>query len=275
LDNYFPDASFFKLTGDDLLVVHELPSDPTALGTMVNALLTTCVKLVDDFGTIAEHDIMVTGTVPDKLGIGLARGTATRLVSNGALIDYTGRCLNLAARLMDKARPKGVVFHDHRATELMDAEVSLLFSSDRVCIRGISEQEPIPIYVTESVIVSPADREPAPDSKYIYGNRTTLTVENVRKLESFGFHLPRGPRSYEVAGIFVEYPGFDSTGKETDTIRTLTIENGRIEDHPEGFVYYIPLKSVVNSSKNLPEKTKGWLFTYETKVTFIPYCRPK
>ena len=66
--------------------------------------------LVEAFGQITANDFMINFPVPQRLGVGVARGTATRLASGGQVLDYTGRCLNLAARLMDKARPYGVVF---------------------------------------------------------------------------------------------------------------------------------------------------------------------
>jgi hypothetical protein len=160
----------------------------------LSSLLTNCISLVETFGEIAAGDVMVTGPAPEKLGIGLARGTATRLVSEGMVLDYTGRCLNLAARLMDKARPSGVVFHDDHAAELMDETIAARFSRDNVCIRGISEQNPLPIYITEPVLIRPADREPSLDSDYQYGEPAYLTVAQVRSQASFGFRERARPR---------------------------------------------------------------------------------
>jgi len=274
LDSYFPKATFFKPTGDGLLVIHELPATPHDLRTAISSLLTNSIGLTESFGELTASDVMVTGAPPSKLGIGLARGTATRLVSDGTVLDYTGRCLNLAARLMDKARPYGVVFQDDKAADLIDESLASTLSSDHVCIRGISEREPLTIYVSEGVLIRPADREPMIDSEYQYGEALHLTVEEVRKQGNFGFYLPRAPRSYEVAGVFVEYPSF-AAGKATGHRRTLSIEEGRLEEHPNGLVLYISLSPVIQHITNIPISTKFLLWDTKTKVTFTPYLRPK
>lgn len=218
---------------------------------------------------------MVTGPAPERLGIGIARGTATRLVSEGIVLDYTGRCLNLAARLMDKARPNGVVFHDGYASELMDETIATSFLSDTAWIRGISEQKPLPIYKTESVLIRPADREPTHESEYQYGEPTYLTVADVRRLTSFGFHLPHAPQKYQQAGVFVQYPSYDTEARDTGYVSSFTIEEGQIEEHPDSFVMYISLEGVKAAIKNLPTSTKFLVWDSNTKVTFIPYCRAK
>ena len=120
LTSYFPDVDFFKPTGDGLFLVHELPSEAPKVPAVVSSVLARCVSLVDAFGLITAEDYMVNFPVPQLLGVGVARGSVTRLVSGTRVLDYTGRCLNLAARLMDKARPFGVVFSDIHAPQLMD-----------------------------------------------------------------------------------------------------------------------------------------------------------
>lgn len=206
LTQHFPDANYFKPTGDGLMLIHELPTDPTQLGAMVTSILSRSLDLVERFSDITKDDVMVNFPVPAKVGFGVARGSVTRLVSNGIVLDYTGRCLNLSARLMDKARPCGVVFADRHAANLIGPDLADSFTEDRVCIRGISEQEPIPILVSADVCISPFDREPIPESKMTWGDAQRMSVSDVRTTSIFMFYLPRAPRSFERAGVHVEYP---------------------------------------------------------------------
>ena len=185
LDKYFADVNFFKPTGDGLLLVHELPPDAAKVRSLVNSVLGRCLALVDDFGQLTDTDIMVNFPAPQRLGVGIARGSVTRLVSDRMVLDYTGRCLNLAARLMDKARPFGVVFSDKHALALMEPEVAASFKEDRICIRGISEQEPLGIYITRGVEITASDREPVTSSLFAWGEPETLSVEKVRGLDTY------------------------------------------------------------------------------------------
>jgi hypothetical protein len=276
LTDHFPDADFFKPTGDGLLLVHELPSEAPSVPPRVSSILARCVALADEFGQITAEDFMVNFAVPQLLGIGVARGSVTRLVSGALVLDYTGRCLNLAARLMDKARPSGVVFADQHAPQLMEPEVALHFSEDCICIRGISEQEPISISITGGVLITPADREPLSDSKNEWGSPQTLSVEEVLDLSTYGFYLPRAPHSYEVAAVHVEYPSFDKDGKRSKSISWFTIK-GEVEEQPNGPIVRIPMKRVKECVKELPVTTtsKFWGTTKKTTVKFTPFCEPK
>ena len=50
---------------------------------------------------------MITFELPPDIGIGVARGSATRISTQDGILDYSGRPLNLAARLVNFARPRG------------------------------------------------------------------------------------------------------------------------------------------------------------------------
>lgn len=273
LSNHFSDAHFYKATGDGLLLIHELPSKSQQVPAVVSSILSRCLTLVDEFGQITADDYMINFQVPQKLGAGVARGSVTRLVSDGGVLDYTGRCLNLAARLMDKARPSGVVFSDTHAAHLMNAEVSLLFSQDRVCIRGISEQEPIPIYISSGVEITRSDREPVPEGQHVWGDEMTRSVAEVRDSSSFSFWLPRAPRSYERVGVHVKYPLFDRNGNRTHNVSWFVVY-GEHEEQPEGDLVRIDMKSVKERIRGLPATTTGKILglTKKTDVTFTPFC---
>jgi class 3 adenylate cyclase len=157
LEKYFQNPSFFKLTGDGLLLIYEHADTELALRETVNLALRRAILLVQNFDHIAADDVMVniTGRLPNSLGVGIARGSATCITSGQVVLDYTGRCLNLAARVMDKARPLGLVFADRHADRLVDPDLDQLLEHDGICIRGISDQEPLPIRLTREVTIKP------------------------------------------------------------------------------------------------------------------------
>jgi class 3 adenylate cyclase len=274
LGEYFPDADFFKPTGDGLLLIHVLPDDTTEVPTLINAVVSRCAALVDDFGLITKDDYMVSPPVPKYLGVGIARGPATRLVSGTQVLDYTGRCLNLAARLMDKARPSGLVFGDDHAARLLTDEVRALFRADAVCVRGIAEQAPVGILVTSSVSINPADREPASRLSDGWGESETMSVEDVRTHGAFSFYLPRKPRKDELACVEARYPVFDAAGKRKSSVQTMWID-GTVAEYSDGFAVQIPFKQLIANLKDVPAVTQGMLWNKTTYVTFTPRCKPK
>jgi class 3 adenylate cyclase len=275
LSVHFPDATFFKSTGDGLLLIHELPSNPQQVPEVVSSILSRSVSLVAAFGQITANDYMINFPVPQKLGVGVARGSVTRLMSDVGVLDYTGRCLNLAARLMDKARPAGVVFADQHAKQLMDTELARQFSDDQVCIRGISEQRPLAIVTSRGVEIAASDREPIPEADHVWGVESTLSLNEIRSSSSYAFYLPRPPRSFERVGVHVEYPLFDNDGRPKPAVSWLSVPGTYLE-RPNGPMVRIDLKRVKEHVKDLPETTTGKVlgFTHTkiTYVTFAPFC---
>ena len=275
LSSHFDDAAFFKPTGDGLLLIHELPQNAEAIPGIISSILSRAVTLVSAFGQITADDYMINFAVPQMLGVGVARGSATRLISDGGVLDYTGRCLNLAARLMDKARPFGVVFADRHAQQLMTPEVAILFTNDKVCIRGISEQEPMPILITRGVEIAAYDREPIPEARHAWGDEGTVSVSEVRDSSSRAFYLPRAPRSYERVGVHVEFQLFDNDGRRKETVSWFEVY-GEYVEQPGGPLVQIDLKTVKDHINQLPATTTGKILglTKTTYVTFTPFCEP-
>lgn len=274
LDRFFSDVSYFKPTGDGLMIIHEAPGDSGAMKELVGSILHRSLQLVDEFPLLTDDDLMVNFPVPQDLGVGIARGTATRLVSEGIVLDYTGRCLNLAARLMDKARPRGVVFSDRQTLNLIDAETLSLLVRDEVCIRGIAEQEPVESWLSIDVILSQADREPIADSDIYWGEATEMSVEEVRGSAGFGFYMSRRARSSESAGVHVAFPTFDGLGSLDGYRRSFRV-SGTMEDHPEGVMIRISFASVREALSDTPETYPSFFLKTpkSTQVTFTPFFR--
>ncbi|MHB1640057.1 MAG: nucleotidyl cyclase domain-containing protein [Candidatus Dormibacteria bacterium] len=276
LSDIFADAAYFKSTGDGLMLIHELHHTAAQLPEMVSSVLLRATGLVDAFGAMVANDPTINFEVPQHLGVGIARGSVTKLVSDSGVLDYTGRCLNLAARLMDKARPYGVVFNDRRASDLMTEQVATLFTLDSVCLRGIAETSPLVILISRGVNISQADREPIPQGTRTWGASTDVEIPEIRRSAVYTFWLPRYPHSYERVGVEVNYPDFDETGKRRDSSYTLELY-GKPEESSEGAVVAVDLAPVKAAIRGLPATTKSfWSLsgTSAVKVKFTSFIEP-
>lgn len=179
LKNYFKGAAFFKLTGDGMLIVFR--HEEKELVKLATAVVTSAIKLVNDFPDLLANDRMIIFDVPKDLGIGIARGTATRLVSNSLTLDYSGRPLNLAARLMDLARPKGVILDGTFTKDVIGQSNYLRFAKNKVYIKGIAELTPVEILATKKW-TSIRDEAKRPIGQYLWHKqRFTVTLAQLRQ----------------------------------------------------------------------------------------------
>ena len=191
IDEYFPNASFFKPTGDGLLVT--VPYTEDTLQTVATESINACFRALADFPIFCANDAMITFKVPEKLGIGLSKGIVCCLTSEGKTIDYSGRVLNLASRLMDFARPSGIVFDSSLRMDLLPRELREKFSEDKVYIRGIAEKEPIQVYYTKDLTsISPLSKHPIEEIHWDIV-RDTKTLGKIKKLVKFRYYLPSKP----------------------------------------------------------------------------------
>lgn len=161
LDDYFREPAFVKPTGDGLLILLRYHDDDS-LKAVLELALRRSIELVEQFPTICDGAPMINFDVPSDLGIGIARGAATALVAGDTLIDYSGRPLNLAARLMDMARPSGVVCDGRLGIDLMEQGLQERFVRESVYVKGVSEEDPMAVYCLAGRTESPAQyRSPA------------------------------------------------------------------------------------------------------------------
>ena len=164
MDDYFPDAAFYKATGDGLMIAMPYDDD-WDLYKKLPTMVENCVRCLADFPTICKGDPMVNFATPDKIGFGIARGAACR-ISTGAvsfrlrtpgIIDYSGYLLNLAARLVDLARPSGVVVDGGVGLDLLAPRTRKLFERHDVYIRGIAEDQPRTVYALKGAVKIPEE----------------------------------------------------------------------------------------------------------------------
>jgi class 3 adenylate cyclase len=159
IDDYFPFADYFKATGDGLLLgVHYNETDVREKAQLT---VRACLNAVRDFPKFCKNDPMINFTPPDLIGFGVARGTTCALVSNGAVIDYSGALPNMASRLMELARPFGVVLDGAFGVDLLAPATKKLFRPEKVYIRSVAEHEPRPIHVLKNAVeISSEARHP-------------------------------------------------------------------------------------------------------------------
>jgi class 3 adenylate cyclase len=164
IDCYFPHAKFYKATGDGLLIA--IPYEDEDLRETAQETVDSCLHCVSEFVDLCKGDPMVNFQTPDKIGFGIARGAACCLVSveteldsgiaspkkRETVLDYSGHLLNLASRLMDLARPSGIVLDGAFDLELLDKKTRRLFAEEDVYMRSVAEEQPRRVYVLKDVV---------------------------------------------------------------------------------------------------------------------------
>lgn len=216
LDEYFPKATFFKPTGDGLMVIRHFDRD--SLREEVEIAVRSSLRLVTEFSTITSADPMVNFEVPGELGIGITRGAATRLASGDLTLDYSGRPLNLAARLMDLARPSGVVF-DGRLIKGLEVDPDLLseFTNDRVYVKGIADVAPLEVYRSGLVKIPPRNKQPLEGRPY-ESKADETSFAQLCERERFVHFPPFEPVDPDQVELAIRYPKPTAAGRRHPTM---------------------------------------------------------
>ncbi len=155
IDDYFTTSSFYKSTGDGLLVT--IPYGESTLKEVASNTIKSCLSCYEEFGHICDNDPMINFDVPSKIGIGIARGTACCLKSDDLILDYSGHILNLASRLMNLARPSGIVIDGDFVIELLNDEDQALFEEKEAYLRSIAEESPKTVYILKDAVDVPSE----------------------------------------------------------------------------------------------------------------------
>lgn len=234
LDQYFPDAAFFKPTGDGLMIIRHI--DRQTLGNVVNESIAKSLELVNEFPTITADDPMVNFRVPGDLGIGIARGAATRLSSGDHTLDYSGRPLNLAARLMDLARPMGVVV-DGAALKGVDLSDDLAgeFHQESVYVKGIADSESIDVFVSDAVRIKSHNKRPLVGVPYRQ-EVDSITFRDMSRLTNFVHSCEKEPIDPDAVRLEVIVPAVRENGtRDPETVRFLPISPMEVIRTPDGW----------------------------------------
>jgi hypothetical protein len=187
----------------------------------VNRAVTQSIRLVEEFATFTDGDEMINFDVPHDLGIGLARGAATALVSDGKVLDYSGRPLNLASRLMDIARPSGIVFDESLGLKLLSPDVGARFVAEQVYVKGLAESEPMTVYRLASRVAVTAFYK-RPLSRFVQKTEPpeVVTLKDLTQRELFDHPLTDVPVDPERIEVQVSHPRVLPNGRRDPKMST-------------------------------------------------------
>jgi class 3 adenylate cyclase len=208
LDNHFKERSFFKPTGDGLLVIVPFPPTEEKLAEVTEAVIGDALALHGGFAEMIAKDKLLQFPHPEEIGIGLAVGSVSRLVAGKATLDYTGRALNLASRLMDLARPSGVVFDSSLDFSALERDVQEQFRPDHVYLRGVAEQDGVDFYFTSPPTLIPERyRKPITKAVLFEEESRSTTGAEARKLSPLYYErLTFEPSDRSTIEVLVVYP---------------------------------------------------------------------
>ena len=211
IEQFFPKSKFFKPTGDGLLVIEGFTE--RTLERRVFETVNACLTLVKEFPNLTSDDRMINFEVPPRLGIGASRGAACRLVSGTKTLDYSGRVLNLASRLMMHARPKGLVFDSAFGPELLTKEMIERFDSDTVFLKGIAEDTPVTVYYSRDVKIDEIARRPLSEIVWLKNDRQ-FTLRQIKDPHPTPYWELRNPPTTDPSQIQVKV--IASSAKQTN-----------------------------------------------------------
>lgn len=157
LNDFFKNASYYKPTGDGLIII--IPYTEKDLGEVANSTVSSCLTLLETFPSLCANDPMINFSTPKRIGIGVTRGSACCIKSGDKVLDYSGRTLNLASRLMDLARPSGIVIDDSYSMDLLLEKTRKLFTEQEVYLKGIAEEKSIKIHLTKRYTLIPEQQK--------------------------------------------------------------------------------------------------------------------
>lgn len=216
IDDYFPGATFFKPTGDGLLLVFSY--DKNTIVQKAREVISSCLKLHREFPKICRGDRMVNFPVPQKIGIGIARGSGSVLRNKTKILDYSGRSLNLASRLQELARPSGVIIDGAFEIEMLPKARRKLFSLETVYVAGIAEYSPIPVFVLKDVVVvAPENLRPLKGERIVTRTRS----EKLANLSNNKYRFPLKEKPLDASRIEVTvlYPAYKNKVKQKGRIK--------------------------------------------------------
>jgi class 3 adenylate cyclase len=230
LDNYYADATFAKPTGDGLMLILEY--EEADLGPRSTAAVSNALRLMSDYPKFLRGDPMITFDVPPHIGAGIARGAATRLSSEHGIIDYSGRALNLAARLMDLARPKGLVLDAAVGPGVVEHFDTLGFSGEKVYLRGITDATPHRVYLRpEWTRLTDASKRPAIEYEWFHEDWETIRLTELRNRGYFSFQLAQAPAFPDEIVARVRHPAVGPRGKRLpDTYSEVGLDGEYVDD---------------------------------------------
>jgi class 3 adenylate cyclase len=251
LSEYFVDAVFAKPTGDGLIMAFKHKSNQADLLLVAESVLEKCLKAISEYPDMLADDLMINFPLPERIGFGVARGTAFCLFAAEEAIDYSGQILNLAARLNDVARPSGIVIDGAFLEGAIPEKIRTVFRREEIYIRGISEDLPHPVFCTADVIIPESAKHPLTSHTWAK-TEVELLYSKVKKLAGkYRIGLPVEPKSKSKCKVKMSFDSVLSPGHRT----TYDIDSFDLTNDAEGFSISFDIKP--QQQLLVKEKIKG------------------
>ena len=204
INKYFNTASFFKSTGDGLIIIIDITENNLQENTQ--KAINQCIKIIHDFDSFCNNEPMINFNVPDKCGIGLSRGPATCLMTDEKVLDYFGDTLNIASRLMDCARPKGIVFDSKFGIDLLTKDQKKYFAKKSIYLKGVSENESLDIWYTRKTTIISEHFEKPIQEKNWHEISDSKTFKEIKQLVgNFAYKLEHKPTNINDIIIIISH----------------------------------------------------------------------
>ena len=205
IDDYFEEIRYFKPTGDGLMIV--IPYTEDDLEDKIRKTVVARLEMIEDFEYYCSGDPMITSIVPDKIGIGISRGTICYLVSGDKILDVSGKVVNLAARLTDVARPSGVVFDAVFGGWLLTDELRAKFTQKGIYVRGIAEESAVQIWYSHDYTTVEDIFLHSPVVAAWDTISDTKTLSQIKTVDAwFEYKLPDSLKDYKSIAVTVSHP---------------------------------------------------------------------
>ena len=217
------------------------------LKRLVGSLVEICLRLLDDFPSFCVKDglIYFRSSVPKKIGIGMSMGVASRLSTNNKTLDYSGRPLNLASRLMDKARPSGIVLDSTIDINFLRKPLRKRFRRSTTSVRGIHADTPIEVCFTRDVLLRTNGDVAVVNLKT---QKYSTTLADIMCFDSAQYVLnvePIKPKRIRVQALL---PKTSPTAKDLRSVDVSGFEYAIREGRPTVEVRYLKLRNQLRSA---------------------------
>lgn len=215
LSVYFTDAVFAKPTGDGLLMAFRYKYDQADLLSVAESVLQQCQKAINDYPTMFTDDLMINYPLPERIGFGVARGTAFCLYAGEEVIDYSGQILNLASRLNDLAKPGGIVVDGAFLLDVIPKALQGDFHMEQVYIRSIAEDSPHTVFCSKDVVIPESAKTPINSHNWEKVERV-VPYGQIRKVSSiYSIQMPVEPAAKDKCKIKMSWKSIVNPGHLT------------------------------------------------------------
>jgi hypothetical protein len=263
LQVYFKNCSFAKPTGDGLLMIFGYTEK--TLPTVSEEVLSSCFNAMKDFPDMFTDDPMINFLTPSNLGFGIARGTACCLFSKKETIDYSGQLLNLAARLNDLARPRGIVIDGSFIESVIPASYRTQFKKKRAYIRSLAEESPREILCSTDVNLPVYAQNPLTLNQWIMETRE-ISSSDLLKVEGVYFmQLTKEIYALEKTKLEFRYPNVTMPGY-TKYYAYTSFEYLKDARGPRILITLDKAKSTLNEQKVPTDALVAFEFQYVPKL---------